>query len=194
METLAFGLLGSVVVMGCVVALDAAARRGRPTAHPESGTLVFRNTPFHRWGAVGAVVAAGAGVTAVAVVHPPEAAADVVSIALSYAMFVGLTGALVWDAFRLRLAVGPDGLDVRSPWRCRRFVRWADVRDVSFTGPLTWFEVRTTGGDRVRVPAHLGGLDAFLGACEEHLTPSQLEPALAAYVYLGRPFPGGGDR
>lgn len=95
METLAFGLLGSVVVMGCMIALDAAARRSRPTAHPESGTLVFRNTPFHRWGAVGAVLAAVTGVTAVSVVHPPKDAADVLCIALLYAMFVGLTGALV---------------------------------------------------------------------------------------------------
>lgn len=91
----------------------------------------------------------------------------------------------------MRLAVGPDGLDCRSPWRRRAIVRWEEVADVSFTGPLAWFEVRTTGGGRVRVPTHLGGLDAFLETCERHLTPEQLEPALGAYVYLGRPFPGG---
>jgi hypothetical protein len=137
------------------------------------------------------VLAAVAGVTAVAVVHPPKDAEDVVSIALFYATFVGLTGVLVWDAFRLRLAVGPDGFDCRSPLRRRAAVRWEEVADVPFTGPLAWLEVRTPDGRRVRVPTHLGGLGAFLEACERHLTPEQLEPALGAYVYLGRPFPGG---
>jgi hypothetical protein len=114
------------------------------------------------------------------VVHPPRNRGDTVAVVLSYAMFGSLAAALVWDVFRFRMVVVPAGLDWRSPWRRRQFIRWADVADVSFNSPLRWFEVRATDGRTVRLPALVGGLGAFLEACEGRLTPSQLQPALAA--------------
>jgi hypothetical protein len=104
-------------------------------------------------------------------------------------MFGSIGGALVWDVLRFRLEVTADGLDCRSPWRARRFIRWVEVADVSFNGPQGWFEVRATDGRTIRLPALVGGLEAFLGACEQRLSPNQLELARGAYIFLGRTFP-----
>lgn len=185
METLPLGLLGALVLPPWVVALwvlapvvtlcsvwamIAATRRGRPTPDPDAGSLVFRYPPLLRWGSVWFAVGILGAVTVMVVTHPPRDRGEAVVVVLSYAMFGAIAAALVWDALRFRLVVGPDGLDCRSPWRGRRFVRWAEVVGVSCNSPLGWIEVRTAGGRSVRVPALLGGVAAFLEACERRDT------------------------
>jgi hypothetical protein len=190
MDTLAGCILGAVVMIGFMSAITTAAQRGAPITNPDTGSLVFRYTLLLRVGSVCAVLGAPAGLTALLVVHPPKDQGDIIAVVLAYAMLTAPWVALVWDVFRFRLVVGPDGLDCRSPWRRRTFIRWTDVADVSFNGPVGWFEVRATDGRTFRTSALMGGLDAFLEACEQHLAPNQLEPARDAYVYLERSFPG----
>ena len=186
----ALWVLAPVVSIALMCALVAAARRGSPIADPSTSSLVFRYQSPVRWGAVCFAVGVLGAVTAMIVAHPPQDGGDTVAAVLAYAMSGSLAAALVWDVFRFRLVVGPDGLDCRSPWRGRRLGRWEDVADVSFNSPRGWFEVRATDGRTARLPAMVGGLGAFLEACERRLTPSQLEPALRAYIFLGREFPG----
>jgi hypothetical protein len=207
MEPLTLGIFGFVVTwwmvalwvlvpvasIALVCATVAAARRVRPTADPAAGSLVYRHPPLLRWGSVCFAVCGFSAVTAMVVVHPPKDGAEAIYFILAYAMFGSLAAALVWDVFRFRLVVGPEGLDCRSPWRRRRFIQWADVSVVSFNNPLGWFEVRATDGRLVRMPALVGGLGAFLEACEGRLAPGQLEPALSAYIFLGRTFPDEGN-
>jgi hypothetical protein len=203
MEILAVGILVALVVTPWMVALwilapivsialvcaSVAAARRRPTADSGASTLVFRYSPRFRWGAVCFVLGLLGAVTGLILAHPPQDRADTIAIILSYAMFGSLGGVLLWDVCRFRLEVGPDGIDCCSPWRSRRFIKWADVVDVSFNSPAGWFEVRATDGRAVRLPALVGGLEAFLEACERRLKPSQLEPSLRAYLFLGRRFP-----
>lgn len=189
MDTLAVGIPVGLALLAFLRAATVAARRDSPTTDPDSGTLAFHYTFWLRWGSVGFAAGLLAAVTFLVVVHPPEED-EAVYVALSYALFGSLGAVLVWDVFRFRLEVGSEGLDRRSAWRRRRFVRWEEVVDVSFNGPHGWFEVRTTDGQKVRVPALIGGLGDFLAACERRLTPAQLEPARTAYIYLGRVFPG----
>jgi hypothetical protein len=185
----ALWVLVPVVSIALVCASVAAARRGNPT-DTAAGTLVFRYPPLLRWGSVCFAVGVLGALTAAFVVHPPQDWEDTIAVILSYAMFGGLCGVLVWDTFRFRFEVSPDGIDCRSPWRPRRFIPWTEVTGVSFNSPTGWFEVRATDGRRARLPALVGGLEAFLEACERRLTPSQLAPALRAYIFLGRTFPG----
>lgn len=154
---------------------------------------MFRYSTRLRAGACAVALGSQVPVAVMVGLHPPKDEAGIVSIGLSHVMFATLGGVLVWDVFRFRLTVRADGLDCRSPWR-RRFVRWADVVEVAFNGPVGWFEVRAVNGTSVRLPTLVGGLDEFLGMCERHLAPGQLEPARLAYVFLGRPIPGEGER
>ncbi len=186
----ALWMLGPVVSIALVCATVAAARRRIPAADPAADTLVFRYPSRWRRGSVCFALGLLGAVTGMVVAHPPRDWEDVVYIALSYVMFGSLGGVLLWDVCRFRLEVGPDGFDCRSPWRPHRFIRWAEVVDVSFNSPLGWFEVRATDGRDIRLPALVGALEMFLERCEQRLTPSQLEPALRAYIFLDRPFPG----
>jgi hypothetical protein len=52
-----------------------------------------------------------------------------------------------------------------------------------------WFVIRAKGGRTVRVSALVSGLNAFLRACEQQLSPDQLMHAKAGYATLGRKFP-----
>jgi Bacterial PH domain len=185
----ALWILGPVVSIVLVCVIVAAARRGNP-ADPAADTLVFRYPPRWRWWSVCFALAPLGVITGMVVAHPPQDWEDVIYIALSYAMFGGLSGVLLWDVFRFRLEVGPDGFDCRSPWRPHSFIRWTEVVDVSFNSPLGWFEVRATDGRAVRLPALVGALETFLERCEQRLTPSQLEPSRPAYTFLDRTFPG----
>ena len=181
------GGLGSIALFFTAV---AAARARTPLSDSDSGSLTFRYPPWLRWGSVCLAIAAPFGLTVLLIAYPPSDVDNTFCVVLLYIMAGALTGTLVWDCLRFRMEVGSEGLDCRSPWRRRRFIRWADVVDVSFNGPQGWFEVRATNGHFVRLPALVGDLDAFLEKCERHLTPIQLEPALMAYIFLGRPFPG----
>ena len=194
----AFVLTPWMVAMGIVVALlsltlpfvtVAAARRAGPTVDPADGTLVFRYPPLLLWGSICLVVGVPVGFTAFLVAHPPRDIDDTFLVILAYALLTAPCVALVWEVLRFRLVVGPDGLDCRSPWRRRRFVRWLDVAHVSFDSPLGHFKIHAADGHVVRLPVLAGGLGSFLGACERRLTPSQLVPALRAYSFLDRPFP-----
>lgn len=182
-------VLAPFISIGIMCASVAAARRRGPTTDPGAGALVFRYPSLLRWGSVCFAAGILAAVSAQVVAHPPRSPRDTVFVLLTYVMFAGLTGSLVWECLRFRMVVGPDGLNRRSPWRRRRFIRWDEVADVSFSGPLGWFEVRATDGSAVRMSVLVGGLEAFLEACEHRLTPRQLEPARAAYNFLRRTFP-----
>jgi hypothetical protein len=186
----ALWVIAPVASITLVCATVALAQRGSPTADSGADILVFRYPRLLRWGALCFAVGLLGAVTGVALAHPSKDPADTLAIILAYAMFGGLGGVLLWDVFRFRLRVGPDGIDGRSPWRRRRFIRWGEVAGVSFNGPQGWLEVRATDGCTVRLPALVGGLGVFLEACERRLTRGQLEPARPAYIFLGRTFPG----
>jgi hypothetical protein len=180
-------VLTAVASIAIAFAMVAAARRIGPTA--DLGILVYHHRPLVRWGSVCLAAGALGAVTAMFVAHSRRDSGDTIYVILTYSMLGSMVSALVWDVFRYRLVVGPDGLDCRSPWRRRRFIRWADVACVSFNSPVGWFEVRSADGRAVRLPAIVGNLEAFLEACERRLEPGQLEPALSAYIFLGREFP-----
>jgi hypothetical protein len=186
----AMWILAPVLMIAWMCASIHAARRGKPTAGPVLGSLVFRYPPFMRWGSICVAVGALVGITGLVVIHPPQDPGDTFAIVCMYVVSAAVTGALLWECVRLRLVVGPDGLEFRSPWLRRQFIGWGDVVDMSFNGPLGWFDIRATDRRGIRMPAQVGGLEAFLEACEQRLTPGQLERALAAYLFLGRTFPG----
>src|SRR4051794_1499309 len=125
METLAVGIPAGLGLLAFLRAARVAARRDGPTADPDSGTPAFHYTFLLRWGSVGFATGLLAAVTLLAVARPPGED-EAVYVALSYALFGTLGAVLVWDVFRFRLEVGPDGLDRRSGWSRRRFVRWED--------------------------------------------------------------------
>jgi hypothetical protein len=181
-------VLGIAVSCALPFAVVAAARRRSPTA-PDAGTLVLRYPSPQRLFSICFAAGVLGTVTGGVAAYPPESRGDTVAVILIYVMFGGLAGVLVWECLRFRLVVGPDGIERRSPWRCRRLIRWAEVVSVSFSSPLKGFEVHTADGCAARLPAEVGDLEAFLEACERRLTPSQLEPARMAYFFLGRPFP-----
>jgi hypothetical protein len=96
-----------------------------------------------------------------------------------------------WETSRYAMVVSPDGIDCRSPWRGRQFVRWDEVEEVRYSSISSWFVLRPRGHRTFRIPTLVSGLSAFLEECERHLPPEALRRARAGYGEVGRPFPGG---
>ena len=182
-------ILAAVMSFFLPFALSAAARRGGATVNPATDSLEFRYQSYMRWGSICVAIGVLVGITVMVVVHPPKNLDETVAIIMMYAVSTVLTGALVWECVRFRVVVGSEGIECRSPWQRRRFIRWGDVVNVSFDNQLGHFDIHTTGRRGIRVPALVGGLGTILEACERRLTPNQLMPALRAYVLLGRRFP-----
>jgi len=184
-----FLALAVLLGVGFVWLLFATARRGRPAADPATGALTFRHGAPLRWFAVFALFGAETLFGVWAVLYPEQAAKLAVPLAIGAAT-LGLAGALLcWEAYRFAVAVGPDGLDCRSPWRGRRVVPWAGVARVEFSPANAWFAFRFADGTAFRVPAVVPGIGRLLEECERHLKPEQLLPAKGGYPLVGRKWP-----
>jgi hypothetical protein len=184
----------AVVVVTFLAVLMGAAQRGKPTADPSTGLLVFRHNILLRGFALFTAFGIPIGITALVIAKPPKNQDDYLAIFGLYALFAALGGPLLWETMRFALVVGPDGLDGRSPWRGRNFFRWEEVEQVSYNPLLGWFVIRGAGGRKIRVSALVTGLNAFLEACEKRLPPDKLRRAKGGYNVLGRPFPEGSRR
>lgn len=182
-------VVGGAMSFALPFILDAAARRDCPSADTAASSLVLHYPSLLLWGSLCLLVGSPLGLTALVVSYPPRDGEDTFSVVLAYMMFTAPWAVLVWEVFRFRLEVGPDGLNHRSPWRGHMFVRWVEVECVSFDSPMGHFRVCAIDGRTVRFPALVGSLGAFLEACERRLSPSQLRPTLLAYLFLGRAFP-----
>jgi hypothetical protein len=178
-----------VSVFGVLTLLLWAAKRGRPSADERRGVLLFRHSAIFRGFAL--VTAGGIPMvlTVLVFVFPPKDEGDVGAIVGVHVLVIALTWPLLWEALRFGVMLSPEGLDCRSPWRGSRFLRWEEVRAISWSDMGSWFIIHARDGYRFRVPSLAAGLDRFLACCEEHLRPDQLEPALTGYVRVGRKMP-----
>jgi hypothetical protein len=179
----------SAVVVGFLVILTGAARRGVPTVDRATGLLLFRHHLVLRAFALVAAFGIPIALTALVISNPPKNQNDYVAITCLYLLFAGLSAPLLWETTRYALLVGPEGLDCRSPWRGRQFFRWDEVEKVSFSTVASWFVLHATGGRKFRVPMYISGVRAFLEQCEQRLSPSQLAEAEPGYRVVNRPFP-----
>ncbi|VTR96740.1 hypothetical protein [Tuwongella immobilis] len=177
-----------VVVVTFLAILMGAAQRGKPTTDRSTGFLVFRHHILLRLFSLVAAFGIPLVLTALVIANPPENQSDTIAILGIYAMFGVLSAPLLWESMRFALVVSPEGLDCHSPWRGQQFIRWEEVEQVSYSSLLGWFVIRADGGRKFRVSAMIPGLNAFLEACEQRVSPAQLSRAKAGYTLLGRPF------
>src|SRR5262249_58543406 len=124
----------TVAVVGFLGLLAWAARRGKPRADPETGTLVFRHSILFRGFSLLAAFGIPLGITALVLVNPPKKEGDVTAIVCLYALFGALSAPLLWESMRFSLTVSPEGLDCCSPWRAGRFVAWDEVQNLTYGG------------------------------------------------------------
>jgi len=182
-------IAGSVLLaLGLLV---AAARRGTPT--PTADGLVFRHSAVFRGLALALAVLPPVGITALLFVVPIKDDGDIWAIVGLYGLFLVLGLPLLWETQRYALVVTSQGLDCRSPWRGRFFIRWDDVERVSYSGVNSWFVIHAATGQTFRVSVFVAGVADFLAECERHLSPAQLFQAVPGYRYIGRAFPDDGS-
>jgi hypothetical protein len=178
-----------LAVLGVLGLLLLVAQRGRPTADAAAGTFVFRHSVFLRGFALVATFGIPLGITVLVLLHPPEKEGEVYAVVLVYGLFLGLSLPLLWESILFTLAVSPQGLDCRSPWRGRQFFSWDEVEEVTWSNLGTWFVIRTTEGRTFRVSYLVAGVSEFLGLCEQYLPMEALAGAEPGYNRIGRVFP-----
>ena len=179
----------SGLVMAAMVMLFSAAKRGQPSASRSTGLLVYRYPEAMQMLAVVLAIVPPMLVTALLVAMPPKSAEDYKAVFSLYALGAVVAGPLLWEAVRFSMAVGPDGIEGRSPWRGRQAIPWAEVAGVSYNPILGYFVVRAQDGRKFRVSPLVGGLNAFLETCERYLPVEKLRRAKGGYNTLGRPVP-----
>ena len=183
-----FFLIVAVPAIGFLSLLLWAARRGRPAEGP-GATLVFRHGLLLRGFSLFAAFGIPLGITVLVLFNPPKQDGDVTAILCLYGLFAVLSAPLLWESMRFSLAVTPEGLDCRSPWRGHRFLAWHEVKEVSFNPTNSWFVIRAHDGWKFRPSILVPGLARFLEQCERHLPLSALANAVEGYRRVGRPFP-----
>jgi hypothetical protein len=99
----------------------------------------------------------------------------------------GLTGAyLVLEVSGIAHEIRPNGFMRVSPWGRRRFLPWAQVSVVRYSGLVTAWHIRTKSGDTAWVAHQLSGLGPFAEAVLENVPASVIDrrsdtrPMLAA--------------
>jgi hypothetical protein len=189
MQPYIYGIIGGAVVFFLNLML-LAAKRGQAKADPETGQLVFRHSMLFRGFAYFSAFVIPIGITILVLFQPPKNDRDVYAIIGIYALFAVLSIPLLWESIRFSLAVSPEGLACRSPWRGQLFIAWDDVEEVSYSLINCWFILRATNGEKIRVHLFVAGLNQFLEACETYLPPKKFDKARPGYRSIGRPFPG----
>jgi hypothetical protein len=179
----------SVVVIAAMVMLFSVANRGQPSASSGTGRLVYRYPEAIQMLAFVLAVVPPMLVTALWVAMPPKNPGEYRVVILLYALGIVISGPLLWELVRFSMAVGPDGIEGRSPWRGRQAILWREVAGLSYNPILGYLVVRTHDGCKFRVSLLVGGLNSFLETCERHLPVDTLRRAKSVYNTLGRPFP-----
>src|SRR5262249_29349375 len=179
----------SFAAVGLLGLLLWAAGQRRPVAAPGTGILVFRHGPLLRGFTLAAAFGIPLAITALAVVNPPKDRGDVMAIAGLYVLFAALSAPLLWEAMRFCLVTSPQGLGCHSPWRGRRSLPWAQVREVSYREANSWFVIHSRAGWKFHVPLWVPRLSLFLEQCERHLPLRALKEAAPGYARVRRLFP-----
>jgi len=175
MTLLVAGLLDGAVVGGgtllfAVVAVGAVALAFRGRSRVSAGGLVMTHGLGYR-GLGLVMLAMGVSLLGVAVAGVAGALelGDVVWIPFVFGGLFSLGGAFMTiEGSCRRVVVTDDGIGGRG-WRGSTGpIPWDEVSEVRFSGALSAFVVE---GDRraVVVPTVLGGRQAFMKACREHL-------------------------
>lgn len=115
-----------------------------------------------------------AGVTAISNAYPNETVTWwTTSIFVGFALG-SLT--LVADYFIARQDVSDDGLDYRGMTGRHGYLRWTDLRRVSYSPWLKWFRLEGRSGNVARVSTYLMGLPVFADLLLRNAPPAAIEP------------------
>ena len=80
------------------------------------------------------------------------------------AIFVGfalLSIPLIAEYFRVRHEVSEEGLSYGRLFRRRGYLKWSDLRSVTYAPTMKWFRLETHAGEVARISAMLIGLPEF---------------------------------
>lgn len=188
MNSLSSVLISAVVCL-LLGGLMTAARRGLPLADSTTGNLIFRYSMPFRW--IAAILGFGMPilVTLMYLSRPPVTESDTRAFLDLYLLSAATSFPLVWETARMQVTARADGLESVSAWLGRKFIRWEDISEVSFSSAMYWFTVRAIDGRSFRVSFFVAGIASFLELCEQHLSAEKLEKAKSGYGVAGRTFP-----
>jgi hypothetical protein len=87
-----------------------------------------------------------------------------------------LTGLLlVVESFGVAHRLRPDGIERVTPWRRRIFLPWAQVASLDWAQSSRSFELRSAGGEVLRIGEQLVGLAAFAREALANLPPAAFD-------------------
>jgi hypothetical protein len=164
-------ILGAVGILGLLtwIAIDMP-----PAIQREEGKTTIRFAFWIRCFYLFYAFAIPLGLTLMAIVHrpPPE---EMWCLFASYALIGFISWPMWWIVTRFALSISADGLECHSPWRRKRFVKWDELKEVTYGVVGRWYVLRARSGYRFRVSGldHIfgklaPGLDDFQAAVAQH--------------------------
>ena len=89
-----------------------------------------------------------------------------------FLFFAGVGGGSTLESFRTEIIVSDSGLSHRSYWSRPRVLLWEEMICMGYNRWMCWFKAVDRSGKVIRIPLHLGGMDAFEKAVRRHLRPT----------------------
>jgi hypothetical protein len=79
------------------------------------------------------------------------------------------------DSYVTSFRIVRDGMRFRVPPKGHGYVKWEEVRTVSFSEPLGWFVIQTSDGRTIRVTSRLYGMENMAQALLANVPRSHFE-------------------
>jgi len=185
MSNLLFNILfGAIWIVVTTAIMGAAVRQ--PAKHSHSGEVRLAYGWFMR----GFAIIAAFDVPILVVVlyfagmintsAPPTRSDSLAALTLAL-LFASFGGILFLESMCVRLTLMEEGIDMHSPWRPGRFIRWDEVTSIDFSNALQWFVVKDRHGQVIRLHAWLGGLIAFCDMARRRLDYSVIAGAMEGF-------------
>lgn len=179
----------AVAIAALNAVLVCAAKRGKPTSDADGVTTVFRHGAILRGVSWFATLLIPPLFTLLAYLGMPPEDRFVAAFVGIYLLFFLIGASMLWETLRYSITVSDSGLDCRSAWRSRRFLKWSQVRQITCKPQAVFFVIHATDDWTIQVSFWLPGIERFFEYCERHLPIWALREARPAYERLERTFP-----
>lgn len=77
--------------------------------------------------------------------------------------------------FFARHQLSPEGLAYGRLHGKREFIRWPDIREITYKRRMGWFRLQTAAGSGIRISVTLSGLPEFAQHLLAHVPPERLD-------------------
>jgi hypothetical protein len=182
-------ILGHAGAQAFLAVLLRVGGRQSPTVDAKTGAISFHYGHLTRVLLATPILVLLSLFAIFAVLVPPPHHGDLVYADVLAGFVLTVALARGWQTMRFAVLVFEDGLLCHSPWRCKRFVSWGEITELSYNRSGFSFIVHASDRWTFKVPIWVSGISRFLEYCEQDLAATVFTRANLGYSELGRQLP-----